>query len=462
MNSVTITDFINDKYRAFWEYSNKNGKNSVDPREQLPEVIRKIIFASYKINIRPREEHKTTELIGEVAKYHAHGNSSIEDSIKGTATAYKSQPCARILEGIGNFGSCPGDEGAAGRYTSVSGTPLLSAIYKDLPYVPYNSEDTGLDQPEYISLPLPMSLICGQSQIGTGKSCYIAERKGSEVINWIDNLRKNEWDISKEGCNIPRPISVTGCKTWLEPANGYTYYEAIIHKRVDADDISKKGKFDIITALPPKQSADIVINKLKTKLPPRVKDKIMDGSGKGRPVWIIIPTGYLEEDDYAKYNLRTARKEQIYAWDHNKNTMKETTLKTVAKEWFEDRCEVVTKRLQSQIDELNSVIHKIDLIKIYVDEKMTNWLREDIINRFTMLFPETGEEDAKMVLRQPASAFLPESLKLNDIEKKKSEEKIKSIKKNIKNIGDFVINEAKEIIKEQNDFFGINEDELPY
>ena len=130
--TISVSDFINTKYRDYWIYSNRNGKNSIEPREQLPEVVRKIIFASYKINIKERDEHKTTELMGEVGKYHAHGPSSIEDSIKGVATAYKSQKAVRLLEGVGNFGAAAGDEGAAGRYTSVSGTPLLTAAYRDM------------------------------------------------------------------------------------------------------------------------------------------------------------------------------------------------------------------------------------------------------------------------------------------------------------------------------------------
>lgn len=450
-NTITVSDFINKKYRQFWEYSNKNGKNSVDPREQLPEVVRKIIYASYKIGIREREEHKTPELIGEVVKIHPHGNQSIEDSIKGVATAYKNQPCTRILEGIGNFGSCPGDDGAAGRYNSVAGTPLLTAIYRDLPFVPYDTEDTGIEQPTYISVPLPMSLICGQSQIGTGKSCYIAERDGRQVIEWINQLREFDWDVSM--CTAPAPMSVTGCHTWYEPKNGYTYYEAVVHKSVDMNDLEKRGKFDIITNLPPKQNADIVITKLKQKLPPRVKDRIIDGSGKGRPVWIIVPKGYLQEEDYAKYNMRTARKEQIYAWEENLHTMKETDLVTIAREWFEDRSKVVTKRLKHSLNEFEDMNHKIDLIKIYAKDGMTNWNREKIVKRYVELFPETGEEDAKTVLNQRASAFLPESLDANELERQKNNERIKDLKHDIENVGDVIIREAFDIIEKQENFF---------
>lgn len=452
-NALNVSDFINTRYREYWEYSNKNGKNSVDPREGLPEVVRKIIYASYKLGIKEHSEHKTTELMGETGKYHGHGPSSIEDSIKGVATAYKSQPAARLLEGIGNFGAAPGDEGAAGRYTSVSGTPLLSAIYKDIPFMPFSSEDTGLDQPEYISSPLPLHLINGMSSIGTGKSCYLAEREAKKVVDWIDYLRNNEW---KDDPNLPlgpEPMSITGCKTWYEPSNGYIYYEANIHFSVDINDITKKGKYDIITELPPKVTPSSVIAKLTQKLPTRATKLIIDGSGKGRPIYIVVPRGYLKEEDYAKYGLRTARKESILLWDNNNNTMKYGTLIGIAKEWFEDRCNVVTKRINSQIDVLNNQNHKIDLIKEFAEKKMIDWKSEDVVSYFTKLFPETGEEDANIVLSQSARTFLPENLGKNEIAREKNNNLIKEYKNKIKHIGDTVINEARDIINMQERFF---------
>lgn len=448
--SITVSEFIATKYKAYWDYSNKNGKNSVDPREQLPEVIRKIIYASYRLKIKERDEHKTTELMGEVGKFHAHGPSSIEDSIKGVATDYKSQPAARILEGVGNFGAAPGDEGAAGRYTSISGTPLLSMIYRDIPFTPVNVDETGLEQPEYISLPLPMSLISGMSSIGTGKSCYIAERDVREIIQWIDDLRKNDWDESIEP---PQPMSVTGCKTWFNDINGYVYYDAIIHRDVDADDITKKGRFDVITALPPKSTPLNVIYKLTNKLPSRAVNKIADGSGRGKKTHIIVPRGYLNEEDFTKYGLRTARKEQIYIWDYNLNTMRKGTLIDIAKGWFEDRSIIVTKRLSKQMEDLNSANHRIDLIKLFADNKMINWKNKEVVDFFVKIDPENGENDASLVLSQPARIFLPENLKQNEIIREKNCDKINTLQNKIKNIGDVLIEEAYEIINLQEKFF---------
>lgn len=478
IGEITVKDFMNTKYRDYWEYSNKDGKNSITPKEQLPEVVRKIIYASYKLNIKPGEERKTPELAGETNKYHAHSNTGIEDSVKGVATAYKSQKAIRFLEGVGNFGVAQGDSGSAGRYTSVSGTPLLSAIYEDIPFMPMDTDDTGLLQPTYISCPLPIALISGVSPIGTGKSCYIAEREAGEVIDWIDKLRNNDWEeVNKETgevINIPEPMSVTGCTTWFNKDNGYVYYDANIHFAKDINDLNKKGKFDVITELPPNATPDNVIYKLQQKLPTRTSKNIRNGAGKGRPIYIIVPTGYIEEKDYRKLGLRNSRKEQIFVWDEDKHTMRyETSIIPIAKEWFEDRCNVVKRRLSRQVRNLEANNHAIDLIKLFVENNMFDWKSEEVVdffvklaveNKFTgyeldqdknpieVTYEEAGQIDANTVLSQRARAFLPESLEKDQLTREKNDKQIKELNKKIKNIGTTVIDEAKAIIKAQNEF----------
>lgn len=446
---MTISEFIHTKYREFWEYSNKNGKNSVDPREQIPEVVRKIIYASYKLGIKPHEEHKTTELSGEVGKYHGHGPTPIEDSIKGVATPYKSQPAVRLLEGVGNFGTAPGDEGAAARYTSISGTPLMSAIYKDIPFMPFSTVDTGLPQPDYISCPLPMNLINGLSAIGTGFSCYIAERDAREVVEWIDNLRKHEWDDNF--CPPPKPMSVTGCQTWLNEDNGYVYYKANVQEYVSVP--GRPGKYDVITELPPKSTPDSVLSNLRKKLPQRAIKNIIDGSGKDHPTYILVPHGFLNDEDFAKYGLISARKETVLIWEESERTMILGSIVRIAKEWFEDRCRVVTMRLNKQLELLRESNHKIDLIRQFAENGMINWSSDKVVKFFTDQDPENGEKDANIVLNQTARTFLPENLDKNKLTRTKNDKAIVDLEHDVEFVGDVVIKEAFDIIDAQERFF---------
>ena len=429
---IKISDFIKTKYRDFWKDTNIN-KNTFFPQDEMMSVEKRIVWAAYKIGMGGNDfsAHKTVELSGEVSKYHISGIDSINDSIKGLATSYKRQPCCRILKGLGNFGFAAGDSGAAARYTNITGTPLLSAMIKDLPFIDMISDETGLEQPHYIPTLLPMTLINGASQIGTGKSTYYDERDARKVIDWIEELQKNPNAIA------PEPISTTGCKVYRNLDNGYTYYDAIIHS---------EGRFDIITALPPKISTNIVITNLKKKLPTKIGDKIFDGSGEGKPTWIMVPKGHLEEKDWTKYSLRTARKEATYIWDEELDTMRMSNLNEVAILWFNYREKIVIKRLKNQILVNKKEIHKISLIKIYAEKEMNKWKEEQIIKEF-------GSDDASLVLKQIARAFLPANLKLNEINRIKMEDKNINYTKDIKNIGNVILSEARDIIVKQEKFF---------
>lgn len=432
MKTIKVSDFINTKYKDYWIESSMN-RNVALPYEGLMTVGRRIIWAASKIGMTTLgEEHKTIALGGETLKYHIAGDQSVYDSIKGIATDYKRQPTARILKGVGNMGSCPGDPGAAARYTSVAPTPLLISMIKDIKYLPMVTDETGLEQPYYISCPVPMLLINGMRSIGIGRAAYFDERDARQVIDWISKMiKENNWNLP-----APDPITSSGCEIWVDKNNGYTYYKAKVHT---------EGKYDIITALPPRVSATVVINLIKKKIP-KIAKLIKDGSGKGRPVYIMVPTGYLQEKDYAKYNMSIARKEAYYIWDEDKNTTRLSTLGEIAQSWVEKRKEVVTARLTDDIEKSNDQIHKIDLIKLYVEKKMHEWKSEDIEK-------ELGKDDADIVLRQPARTFLPENIGKNEITRKKLLEQIKEDNDKIKDIYNVILAEAYDIIDKQEKFF---------
>lgn len=426
-NVIKVSEFIDTKYRDFWKEENLS-VNVFLPQEQFMQVEKRILWAASKIGMlnseKTESKFKTTELSGETLKYHISGETSVQDSIKGLATNYKRQKAVRLFKGIGNMGVTAGDPGSAARYTSIQGTPLLSAIIRDLEYAELITDSTGLLQPKYIVPPLPMVLINGKTSIGMGKSAYYDEREASEVIDWIEKL------VNKEECTIPDPICSTGCKTYKIP-NGYTMYESTIET---------KGRYDIITTLPPKSTSRGVMSKLKSKLPKRAAEAVIDGSGDGRPTYIMVPKGHLKMEDYSKYGLKNGRKEATYIWDESLDTMRMSSHEEVAILWFKARRDLINKKLESKTSKLEAQINKIDLIKLYVDKKMNTWKSEEIEN-------ELGKDNANIVLSSPAKVFLPENLAKNEILREKYVDEIKEIKS--RDINKEVFVEAREIIKLQ-------------
>ena len=133
--------------------------------------------------------------------------------------------------------------------------------------------------------------------------------------------------------------------------------------------------------------------------------------------------------------------------------MRKTDLVTVAKIWFNDRCNIVTKRFNKQIDVLNASIMRYNLIEEFVEHGMNDWKSEDINKYFVDKYHEDGEDYANMVLSQPQRSFLPENIAKNDKVRTKQKNELKEIKKKLKNIGDTIIEEAFDIIEKQEKFF---------
>lgn len=433
MKKITVTDFIDTKYRDFFREDNEH-RNACLPYEQLLRIERHIVAAADRINFtNPKDELKLITLGGEVLKGHTSGDASVYDTIKMSAQEYKRQPAVRIIKGIGNVGLNQGDPGAAARYLSVSPTPLLRAMCSDLKYINY-VEDEGIMQPSYISSPIPMMLINGLTQIGTGKASHFDERDAREVINWIKEMvKKNDTTIEP-----PKKITTSGCI--IDEINGYTRYTAVI--RTDLD-----KKYDIITNLPPRVSDKAV----KAKLAEKLKGvRILDGSGKGKPIWIMVQKGKLKEEDYIKLGLRTLRKEAYYIWDDEYKTVRNAkTLSSIAMSWLEKRREVVEKRINNEISKAEAQINKINLIKLYVEKEMNKWSTKQI-EEFL------GEKDANTVLSQTARAFLPENIDKNEITKKELNKTIKENKDRIANIYDVIFAEAFDIIEKQEEYFNNN------
>lgn len=433
---LNITDFIlsDQGYKGFWKDANKS-KNSFLAEEQLTAVERRIIWSCNKINMNNvNAVHKVSEIAAETMKYHIAGEASIQDSVKGCMTYDYRQPCTVLLRGIGNLpNSQTGSPGAQPRYLSCTGTPLLSAIIDDIQFIDKVKDETGLEQPEYVSLPIPRALIKGVHQIGIGRSCIIVERDARAIIDWIEDM----FVFGNENSSIPNPITQTSADIYENKSNGYVYVTS---------EIIKDGKFDVITSIPPKNNARTVMNKLKSKLQQKVAEKIKDGSGNSKDVAIYVPSGYITEKDYIKFGLRTARKEAPFIWDTELDTMRLSDLREIAEIWFNDRKRIVTLRLESNKAANDVKIKKIDLIKLFVEKEMNKWTVDKITK-------ELGEEDANIVLSQPQRAFLKENLEKNSITRDELVEKNNEINNLIENVGQVVIDEARDIIEVQEEFF---------
>ena len=162
-----------------------------DVRDGLKPVQRRILYTMWQQRLtadtKPR---KCAKVVGDVmGSYHPHGDAAIYDTLVRMA-----QPFAMrypLVEGFGNFGSVDGDGAAAMRYTEcrldAASSELLSELERRT--VPYRPNYDGTRQ-EPVVLParLPNLLINGATGIAVGMATNIPPHHAGEVCTALLKL----------------------------------------------------------------------------------------------------------------------------------------------------------------------------------------------------------------------------------------------------------------------------------
>ena len=158
-----------------------------DIRDGLKPVQRRILYAMYtNLRLYPEGRYrKSATVVGEVmGKYHPHGDSAIYDAMVRMAQDFSLR--APLVDGHGNFGSLDGDSPAAMRYTEAKLRPLamelLAEIKKQTVDFRPNFDGT-LSEPVVLPAKLPNLLVNGASGIAVGMATNMPPHNLGEVID---------------------------------------------------------------------------------------------------------------------------------------------------------------------------------------------------------------------------------------------------------------------------------------
>ena len=158
-----------------------------DIRDGLKPVQRRILYAMYtNLHLYPDARFKkSATVVGEVmGKYHPHGDSAIYDAMVRMAQEFSLR--APLVEGHGNFGSLDGDSPAAMRYTEARLRPLamelLSEIKKETVAFRPNF-DGSLFEPVVVPARVPNLLLNGAAGIAVGMATNIPPHNLTELLD---------------------------------------------------------------------------------------------------------------------------------------------------------------------------------------------------------------------------------------------------------------------------------------
>ena len=165
-----------------------------DVRDGLKPVQRRILYAMWTEGPRPDQKpRKCATVCGSVmGKYHPHGDSAIYDALVRMAQGWVMR--LPLVEGHGNFGSMDGDPPAAYRYTECRLDASAAGLLEDLASrtVAYRANYDGTkEEPVVLPARLPALLINGSQGIAVGMATSIPPHNPAEVGKALLKLLKN-------------------------------------------------------------------------------------------------------------------------------------------------------------------------------------------------------------------------------------------------------------------------------
>ena len=166
-----------------------------DVRDGLKPVQRRILYTMWQQGLTADAKHrKCAKVVGDVmGSFHPHGDAAIYETLVRMAQSFSLR--YPLVDGSGNFGSLDGDPAAAMRYTECRLTrisdELLAEIEQDTVHYRPNYDGTKTE-PVVLPARLPNLLINGATGIAVGMATNIPPHNLGEVCTALIKLLEND------------------------------------------------------------------------------------------------------------------------------------------------------------------------------------------------------------------------------------------------------------------------------
>jgi DNA gyrase subunit A len=185
-----------------------------DVRDGLKPVQRRILYTMWQQNLTADAKHrKCAKVVGDVmVNYHPHGDLALYETLVRMAQSFSLR--YPLVDGSGNFGSLDGDSAAAMRYTEcrlarISDEMLLEIDQDTVAWRP--NYDGTRTEPVVLPARLPNLLINGATGIAVGMATNVPPHNLSEVCTALVKLLDNPDLSSVQLCRwVKAPDFPTG------------------------------------------------------------------------------------------------------------------------------------------------------------------------------------------------------------------------------------------------------------
>jgi DNA gyrase subunit A len=185
-----------------------------DVRDGLKPVQRRILYTMWQQNLTADTKHrKCAKVVGDVmGSYHPHGDAALYETLVRMAQPFSLR--YPLIDGSGNFGSLDGDSAAAMRYTECRlariSDEMLSEIDQHTVHFRPNYDGTKTE-PVVLPARLPNLLINGTTGIAVGMATNVPPHNLGEICTALIKLLDNPDLSSAQLCRyVKGPDFPTG------------------------------------------------------------------------------------------------------------------------------------------------------------------------------------------------------------------------------------------------------------
>lgn len=347
-----------------------------DIRDGLKPVQRRILYAMHtNLRLYPDARfRKSAAVVGEVmGKYHPHGDSAIYDAMVRMAQTFSLRD--PLVEGHGNFGSIDGDNPAAMRYTEVRLRPLAMELLHEIRQQTVDFRpnfDGSLSEPVVLPARIPNLLVNGSSGIAVGMATNIPPHNLGELIGalirLIDSPDADVGDLVGEEL-IQGPDFPTGARV-LNTAN-----EILAIYRDGEGAVDLRGEYEmegktriVITSVPYGVTKADLVEKIAEHIVlervPQLSD-VRDESTEDIRVVLELKRGadadaamaYLFKHTPLQTRFHVNMTCLVPTENPQVSAPQKVNLLVVLRQFLAFRMEVVVRRLQHELEQLERRIH---------------------------------------------------------------------------------------------------------
>jgi DNA gyrase subunit A len=375
MDSIEDASLVVEAQRRYLNYALSviTSRALPDVRDGLKPVQRRILYTMYnELRLRSDAKHrKSAAIVGDVmGKFHPHGDTAIYDALVRMAQPFTMRE--PLVDGRGNFGSPDGDSAAAMRYTEARLQKLADELLAELAKktVAFRPNYDGrLFEPVVLPARFPNLLVNGSQGIAVGMATSIPPHNLSEVIQACVALIDGDLTTKQLMKFVRGPDFPTGGELISSKNELATAYEN------GQGSLKLRGEWK--TEKPRSGNPLIVIHSIPYSVERRaVVEKIAEVIiAKKLPVLIDVRDESTDDcrivcemkKDALQTNVQVNLTCLVPTANPEVAAPQRIGLKAILRHFLDFRMEVVTKRLQFELDQLLKRIHILEGFVIIFD-----------------------------------------------------------------------------------------------